>query len=168
MVRENKISMTDPVTDQFSYLVAKIAAQLDARVKSVVACANLSPEQWRILALLDERDGRSMSDLAQMAFVEAATLTKMIDRLVSDAMVYRAPDTRDRRRVLVFLSCKALDRIAAIKPQLAAEDAAVTKRLGPLTVRALQAMSQHLEVLRREADRLAREPDEKVLAQASK
>ena len=46
------------------------------------------------------------------------TLTKMIDRMVSDALVYRVQDPQDRRKVLMFSSdrgqelCKRLNSLA--------------------------------------------------------
>ena len=47
------------------------------------------------------------------------TLTKMIDRMVSDSLVYRRQDAHDRRKVLMFISdrgkalCKRLNSLAA-------------------------------------------------------
>jgi DNA-binding MarR family transcriptional regulator len=61
-------------------------------------------EQWRILKLLVEKNGRPMSDLTQAALLNHPTLTKMIDRMVSDALVYRRPDPKDGRKVLIFIS----------------------------------------------------------------
>lgn len=61
-------------------------------------------EQWRVIALLSDGRGRPMSEIAGHAMVPAPTLTKIVDRLVESALVYRRADESDRRRVLVFLS----------------------------------------------------------------
>jgi len=51
------------------------------------------------------------------------TLTKMIDRMVSDALVYRVQDPTDRRKVLMFVSdrgkvlCKRLNSLAMSQEQ---------------------------------------------------
>ena len=45
-----------------------------------------------------------MGDLAEVVLLNHPTLTKMIDRMVSDAMVYRAQDPDDRRKVLMYIS----------------------------------------------------------------
>ena len=45
-----------------------------------------------------------MSNLTQAALLNHPTLTKMIDRMISDALVYRRPDPKDGRKVLIFIS----------------------------------------------------------------
>jgi DNA-binding MarR family transcriptional regulator len=69
-------------------------------------------EQWRILKVLSDGEGHSMGDLADAVLLNHPTLTKMIDRMVSDALVYRVQDPKDRRKVLMFVSDrgKALSR----------------------------------------------------------
>ncbi len=47
-----------------------------------------------------------MGELASAVLVDPATLTKIVDRMVSDALVYRAPSAQDRRRVLIFTAPK--------------------------------------------------------------
>nr|WP_246781084.1 MarR family transcriptional regulator [Rhizobium sp. BK602] len=69
----------------------------------------LSIEQYRILEALDEHDGISMGELAAKVFVDSPTLTKIIDKMVASSDVYRAPDAKDRRKVLIFRSNKGKD-----------------------------------------------------------
>jgi DNA-binding MarR family transcriptional regulator len=61
-------------------------------------------EQWRILRLLADGGGRPMSEIAEFALIPAPSLTRLIDRMVSDGLVHRRTDARDRRRVLVHLT----------------------------------------------------------------
>ena len=63
-------------------------------------------DEWRALALL--ADGRSygMSALAEAVMVPAPSLTRLIDRMVADTLVYRTADATDRRRVLVRASAR--------------------------------------------------------------
>nr|WP_286181434.1 MarR family transcriptional regulator [Rhizobium sp. ICMP 5592] len=69
----------------------------------------LSIEQYRVLEALDEHDGMSMGELATRVFVDSPTLTKIIDKMVASSDVYRAPDAKDRRKVLIFRSNKGKD-----------------------------------------------------------
>jgi len=70
------------------------------------------------LKILYDGNGRSMSDLAEAVLVNHPTLTRIIDRMVSDGAVYRVQDRLDRRKVLMFLSdrgralCRRLNELA--------------------------------------------------------
>jgi DNA-binding MarR family transcriptional regulator len=76
--------------------VRRLAAALEAEQCSI--------EQWRALAFLADGQGRTMTDLADYALLPAPSATKLIDRMVADALAYRRPDPADRRRVLVYLT----------------------------------------------------------------
>ena len=76
--------------------VRRLAAALEAEHCSI--------EQWRALAFLADGQGRTMTDLADYALLPAPSATKLIDRMVADALAYRRPDPADRRRVLVYLT----------------------------------------------------------------
>ncbi len=136
--------MVDKVADQIGYMIAKVDWHLDARRKAATGSMSLAVEQWRILEILHERGGRSMSDLAQLAFVELPTLSKMIDRMVGDALVYRSPDAEDRRRVLIFLSDRGRACLEALLPTIRAEERAMAKRLGKTGLAALKRLSDDL------------------------
>ena len=136
--------MADKVADQIGYMIAKVDWHLDARRKASAGSVSLAVEQWRILEILHERGGRSMSDLAQLAFVELPTLSKMIDRMVGDALVYRSPDAEDRRRVLIFLSDRGRACLEALLPTIKAEERAMAKRLGKTGLAALKRLSDDL------------------------
>jgi DNA-binding MarR family transcriptional regulator len=61
-------------------------------------------EQWRVLRLLSDDVGHPMTDVAEYAMLPGPTVTRLVDRMVSDNLVYRRADDWDRRRVLVYLS----------------------------------------------------------------
>ena len=93
-----------PITEHLAYLLAQanreINRQLDARFKK----EGVPVEQWRILKVLSDGKGHSMGDLADAVLLNHPTLTKMVDRMVSDALVYRVQDPDDRRKVVMFIS----------------------------------------------------------------
>jgi DNA-binding MarR family transcriptional regulator len=45
-----------------------------------------------------------MGELAEAVLLNHPTLTKMVDRMVSDSLVYRLHDPDDRRKVLMYSS----------------------------------------------------------------
>lgn len=95
-------------------LICGVNRKIEQAMESHLKPNGLAIEQYRVLEALDENDGLSMGDLAARVFVDAPTLTKIIDRMVSNADVYRAPDPRDRRRVLIFRSPKGAETFARL------------------------------------------------------
>lgn len=63
-------------------------------------------DQWRILLVLADDASHSMSEIAAFALFPAPTLTRLIDRMVAENLVYRKADPRDRRRVLIHISSR--------------------------------------------------------------
>jgi DNA-binding MarR family transcriptional regulator len=61
-------------------------------------------EDARILLLLADGRGHSMTEVAEFTLVPAPSVTRLIDRMVADGLVHRTADPGDRRRVLVHLT----------------------------------------------------------------
>lgn len=98
--------------------VRRLATALEA------AAPGASIEQWRVLALLADAQGHTMTELAEHALLPAPTATKLTDRLVADNLVYRHPDPADRRRVLVHLTDRGHElhaRLASVLDRMRAE-----------------------------------------------
>lgn len=121
-------------------LIAQANHKLESRLGATLKAKGLSLEHFRILSALVEEDGRTMSDLAAWALVDPPTMTKMVDRLVAAGSVYRTPDPKDRRKVLVFISDHgrslqaeafdpARDCASEVFDPLAAEDRATLSRI---------------------------------------
>jgi MarR family transcriptional regulator, organic hydroperoxide resistance regulator len=93
-------------------LLARAERQITGRLATVLAAEGSSVDEWRVLCLLCDGQGHSMSEVAQFAMLSPAAVTRAVDRMVDGAVVYRLVDATDRRRVLVFASArgKALHR----------------------------------------------------------
>jgi len=107
---------------------------VNRRLEQVLA-ARLKPhgltiEQYRVLRALVAHNGLPMGDLAARVLVDSPTLTKIIDKMVTSADVYRGPDPLDRRRVLVFLSAKGVKTFAALEEIGEGLQTALIDRLG--------------------------------------
>src|SRR5882672_1500289 len=80
-----------PITEHLAYLLAQanreINRQLDARFRK----EGVPVEQWRILKILSDGKGHSMGELAEAVLLNHPTLTKMVDRMVSESLVNLAP-----------------------------------------------------------------------------
>ena len=105
---------TRPISDYLAYLIAQADRQIHRRLDEEFRSEGIPVEQWRILKLLAESNGRSMGELAEAALLNHPTLTKTIDRMVSQALVYRRADKADGRKVLIFISAQgraAIERL---------------------------------------------------------
>jgi DNA-binding MarR family transcriptional regulator len=86
------------------YLLSEAERAVNRGLACALTAEGVTVEQWRILRALSDGRGHSMGDLAEAALMPHPTLTKAVDRLVDDALVYRRQDPTDRRRVAVYLS----------------------------------------------------------------
>ena len=116
-------SPTSPITEHLAYLLAQANREINRQLETRLSREGVPVEQWRILKVLSDGNGHSMGELAEAVLLNHPTLTKMIDRMVSDALVYRVQDPQDRRKVLMFISdrgkvlCKRLNSLAVSQEQ---------------------------------------------------
>lgn len=84
--------------------LAHLLAQANRRLNKQLSDEGVPLDQWRILRVLHESDGLTMRALADAVTLNRPTMTKVVDKLVADALAYRIPDPEDRRKVRIFLS----------------------------------------------------------------
>lgn len=111
-------------------LLSQVEHLVSRRVEAALGPEGPTLDQWRVLAHLADGDGHPMSEIAARAMVPAPTLTKIVDRLVDRALVYRRADDADRRRVLVFLSDHGRAEHARLAPAVATVGEELTAELG--------------------------------------
>jgi DNA-binding MarR family transcriptional regulator len=88
--------------DQLAYVIASVNRQLEAELEERLRPGGVPIEQYRILEVLDASEPAAMGEIATQSLIEGPTLTKIIDKMVAEGLVYRAPDPNDRRRVLIL------------------------------------------------------------------
>ncbi|MBK5996322.1 MarR family winged helix-turn-helix transcriptional regulator [Streptomyces microflavus] len=91
------------------------------RIQSVLDAFGCSVDAWRVLDLLSGDEGRTMTSLAEDAALPAPTLTKIVDQLVDQNLVFRRVDPADRRRVLAQLTPRGLRRRRELSRAVRAE-----------------------------------------------
>ncbi|MEU4171780.1 MarR family transcriptional regulator [Streptomyces sp. NPDC026665] len=92
------------------YLLTRAERLAVRRVQSVLDEFECTVEAWRVLDLLSDGQGHNMTALADHAFLPAPSLTKLMDQLVDQNLVYRRVDPADRRRVLAHLTPRGKQR----------------------------------------------------------
>jgi DNA-binding MarR family transcriptional regulator len=85
-----------------------------------------------------------MGDLAEAALLNHPTLTKTIDRMVADSLVYRISDPRDRRKVLIFCSDRGKALVRRLVPLALGQEAFIAENYGG---KAMAQLKRLLETL---------------------
>ena len=83
---------------------------------------------WRVLAALLARPGRTVTGLAEACLLQQPTMTKLLDRMVRDGLVARAPDARDRRVIRIALTREGEARAAELLAAAERHEARVLAR----------------------------------------
>lgn len=112
-----------------AWLLTLITGNANQQISGALAAHDLSVGQWRALDYLTFDGPCTMSRLAAATGINGATLTRLIDQLVENALVYRAADDEDRRRVLVHLSGRGRRKVRQLRPKVLGAEAGLTERL---------------------------------------
>nr|WP_269327255.1 MarR family transcriptional regulator [Kineosporia mesophila] len=79
--------------------------------------SGISAEQWRVLSVLVPEPGLTMSEIAFATSLPAPSISRLVDKLVSDNWIYRRTDSLDRRRILVTFSARGRTRMKKLERQ---------------------------------------------------
>jgi DNA-binding MarR family transcriptional regulator len=109
------------------YLVNRVGTALAVDFgRSALARPQLSIADWRLLAVLADRDGQRQIDLAGRTSIDASTLSRAISRLVKRGLVTRARSSTNSREVVVSLTAKGALLVTQLIPlAIAAERTAI-------------------------------------------
>jgi DNA-binding MarR family transcriptional regulator len=92
--------------EDLAHLLSQAERRVTGRLSAALEAEGLTLAQWRVLSLLADGAGHPMTEAAEFAMLPAPSLTKVVDRMVSLNLVYRRPDLRDRRRVLIYSTAR--------------------------------------------------------------
>jgi DNA-binding MarR family transcriptional regulator len=112
-----------------SLLLDRAAGRVSSAVQKVLRDSGVTLEKWRILDLLAERGGMTMSEIASAVVVTGPTLTRIVDDLATKALVHREVDVHDRRRVLVHATARGQRLRASLRPAVLEAEAAALSAL---------------------------------------
>ena len=112
-------------TQELALLLGEAERRVTRRLAEVLADQDCSVERWRTLALLDGGESHRMSELAEVAQLPPASLTRLIDGMVGDNLVYRKADDSDRRLVLVHVAPRGRALYRRLSERIAAESGGI-------------------------------------------
>jgi DNA-binding MarR family transcriptional regulator len=115
--------------ERVARLVTRAERALTRHLTRTLELEASTVDEWRALALLIDGRSRPMSELAEFVMLPAPSLTRLVDRMVYENLVYRNVDPSDRRRMLVrvaprgeALHRRLLERLAEDDPLAALND----------------------------------------------
>jgi DNA-binding MarR family transcriptional regulator len=127
-----------------SYLLAQANREINRQLDKLLRAEGVPVEQWRILKVLSDGNGRSMGELAEAALLNHPTLTKTIDRMVADSLVYRISDPDDRRKVLIFSADRGRALARRLAPLALSQESRIVKSYGDKATAQLKRLLESL------------------------
>jgi DNA-binding MarR family transcriptional regulator len=123
-------------------LLYQASRRATADLQRVIGSDGVPVEFWRVLEVLADEKGRSMSELAREAGMRMSATSKVIDRMVDAALVQRSVDPADQRRVVLHISDFGLRKVELLNESIARSRRSLEGRLGEPRVRELRALLQ--------------------------
>ncbi|OZD83623.1 hypothetical protein CH260_09335 [Rhodococcus sp. 05-2256-B2] len=99
-------------------LLTVVERAVSDRLRATLVPWELDLEEWRVLSLLSDGEGHTMAETAEFALLSPPTLTKAVNRLVSNNLVHRRTGTVDRRQVLIRLTARGKAKHDAAAPMM--------------------------------------------------
>ena len=122
----------------------------DARARAI----GVTRPQWQVLSTLLRHEGVNQGKLAEYLDVEPITVCRMVDRLQDANLVERRSDIADRRSWNLFLTPRAHDLLAQLRPLA---DAMVEEALEGIDAQERDTLQRLLEKLRENLSRRSSE-----------
>ena len=109
---------TEMFLDSFvPYVMYRITNRLNKELQKDLRLLNINVSRWRVLAALNKKNGRTMSELGDFTMIEQSSLSRVVDTMVDEKLVTRKLQKDDHRFVHVFLTEKGLAKYREIYPK---------------------------------------------------
>jgi DNA-binding MarR family transcriptional regulator len=94
---------------RLGYLLKHAQARFTQLTSAALEPLGISPREWAALNCLDEQQGRSQREVAELLGVDRTTMVALVDELQAKGWVKRHPQPDDRRKNIVSLTRKGRD-----------------------------------------------------------
>jgi DNA-binding MarR family transcriptional regulator len=96
----------DRAPQTLAFLLSQVGIHASRRFAERIAAVDLNPPLFRILNLVDAREGQSQQAIGAAIEVPASRMVALVDELEQRGLVDRRPDPKDRRVRALFLTTK--------------------------------------------------------------
>ena len=141
-----------PVTPSLHSLLNQASRRMTSELRRVVSAEGLPVEFWRVLEVLADERGRSMSELAGQIGMQMPATSKVVDRMVEAALIQRSADPADQRRVILHISDFGIQKFGALGAEMREHRSRLETSFGVRQEERLrQLLKAFIEAHRREA-----------------
>jgi len=85
----------------------------------VRAEADLNQSQWRVLAAVADKPGRSAAEVTAVTPMDKTIVSRAVASLIKDGLIKRTPSAEDKRRAALEMTKIGAERYALISKKLA-------------------------------------------------
>jgi DNA-binding MarR family transcriptional regulator len=107
------------IEDSVGYLLSRARAMLAKSLDAALLTLEITHAQAGILLMLASGRYTTAADLVREMYTDAASMTRMLDRLQKHGLVQRIPHPDDRRQIRLHLTAAGTALAAQLPPILA-------------------------------------------------
>jgi MarR family transcriptional regulator, organic hydroperoxide resistance regulator len=122
------------IDNSLPYLLTLAALTASDDLNQKLSRRGVSVPVWRVLAVLLERPGETVTNLSKRGLLQQPTMSKLLDRLEKDRLILRSPDQQDRRVVRVSLTNEGRTLATALVETAKQHETALLARLSQADV----------------------------------
>ncbi|MDI5983327.1 MarR family transcriptional regulator [Halomonas sp. M4R5S39] len=98
------------------YYIASIQKRLQDNLAQSLRPHGVTPQEWRILASLNETDGLSTTEISAMTLLERSRVSRITDSMRDHDWITKQDNCTDKRFSLAFLTKNGRDKFSEILP----------------------------------------------------
>ncbi len=98
------------------YWIGSLASAFRKGLEHELAPFDVTPTQWAILEMCYRGEANTVSGLARVIPVDAAAISRQLDKLGANGLIHRRRSTRDRRSITVRLTQEGRELAVKLAP----------------------------------------------------
>ena len=120
----------NPIGNYVSYALAAANRSVNRSLAARLKQHGVQIEAWRIMETLDGGQRLTMGELAEIVLINPPTLSKLVDRMVSNGFVHRQVAQNDHRQVNLLITALGQKRMIQIRQEIQKQDEQIFQQLG--------------------------------------
>lgn len=141
--------------DFLPYRLAVLSQRLSAELAAVYEHQHgLSAPQWRVMAAVAERPGRTAQEVVRMTPMEKATVSRAVSAMIERGLMRREADDRDGRSSRLALTESGKSLYALIAPAVLRVEASIVSAMAACSKSELLMAVGEIEASLETTDRL--------------